>query len=215
MESVKGFVRCNDNSGSGDGSGFGDGSGNGSGYGSGDGSGYGYGFGDGFGDGDGSGYGDGIKAYNGRPVYSIDGLPTLITIVKRDIAKGFLLNGDLTLTSCYVAKGQGRFAHGKTIREAVQALQEKIFEDMDAEEAIGLFLEAFPDADQKYPARDFYIWHHRLTGSCEMGRDAFVQDGGYDLDRDAFTVREFIGITRDAYGGEVIRQLEAAYGGRD
>ena len=43
-----------------------------------------------------------------------------------------------------------------------------------------------------------------------MGRNAFVRNGGYDLENDTFTVKEFIDITKDSYGGEVIRQLEAA-----
>ena len=83
------------------------------------------------------------------------------------------MNSDLTLKPCYVAKGHNKFAHGYTVREAVQDLQEKIFEDMDVEEAIRLFLEAFPDAGRKYPARDFYIWHNRLTGCVREPRLKF------------------------------------------
>ena len=77
-----------------------------------------------------------------------------------------------------------------------------------------LFINEFPDKDKKYPAKAFYVWHNRLTGSCEMGRKSFIKNGGYDLENDAFTVAEFIDITRDAYGGEVIEQLEEALKGR-
>ena len=41
-----------------------------------------------------------------------------------------------------------------------------------------------------------------------MGRNSFVKSGGYDLDNDKFTVQEFINITRNAYGGEIIKELE-------
>ena len=42
-----------------------------------------------------------------------------------------------------------------------------------------------------------------------MGRNNFVRNGGYDLENDTFTVQEFIGITKNAYGGDIIRQLES------
>ena len=41
-----------------------------------------------------------------------------------------------------------------------------------------------------------------------MGRNLFVKNGGYNLDTDTFTVKEFIDITRNAFGGDVIRRLE-------
>ena len=128
--------------------------------------------------------------------------------MKGNIAKGFILNGDLTLSPCYIAKGQGKFAHGETMKQAVDDLQNKIFEDMDTDEVIRLFLKEFSDPAEKYPARSFWVWHNRLTGSCEMGRNAFVKNGGYDLDNDTFTVQEFIDITKNAFGGAVIQQLE-------
>ena len=94
------------------------------------------------------------------------------------------------------------------MRKAVEDLENKIFEDMDTDEAIDMFLKEFSDLDKKYSAKQFYIWHNRLTGSCEMGRNTFVRNGGYDLENDTFTVQEFIDITKNDFGGEVIRQLE-------
>lgn len=41
-----------------------------------------------------------------------------------------------------------------------------------------------------------------------MGRDMFVKNGGYDLEKDMFTVKEFIDITQNEYGGDIIKQLE-------
>ena len=79
---------------------------------------------------------------------------------------------------------------------------------MDTDEAIEMFLKEFSDLNKKYPAKDFYIWHNRLTGSCEMGRNSFVRNGGYNLETDSFTVKEFIDITRNAFGGDVIATLE-------
>ena len=152
--------------------------------------------------------------YNKDAVYQVDGVATIIKSVRGNIAKGFILNRDLTLTPCYIAKGQNKFAHGETIRQAVEDLQNKIFEDMDTETAIDLFLKEFSDLSKKYPAKEYYVWHNRLTGSCEMGRNSFVKNGGYDMKHDTFTVREFIDITKNAYGGDIIRQLEQTINNR-
>ena len=224
MEKIKEFIETPDYSGngsgpgngSGNGYGNGSGSGYGSGYGYGDGSGYGsgYGNGDGYGYGNGDGYGygsgdgSGISSFNGMEVHQIDNVPTIIKTVRGNIAKGYILVDDMTLSPCYVAKGQNLFAHGETARSAVEALQEKIYANMDTDTAIETFLQEFPDNEKKYPAKDFYIWHNRLTGSCEMGRNKFVAEHGFDLENDTFTVQEFIDITKNDFGGDVIRQLE-------
>jgi hypothetical protein len=162
--------------------------------------------GSGYGYGDGDGYG--IKSINGDIVYQIDSIPTVIKHIKGNVAKGFILNSDLSLSPCYIVKGHNKFAHGETLEKALKDLEDKIFEDIDTDEAIELFLKEFSDLNKKYPAKDFYLWHNRLTGSCEMGRNSFVKNGGYDLEHDMFTVQEFIDITRNAYGGDIIKQLE-------
>ena len=199
--------------GSGDGSGSGDSFGYGYGYGSGDGYGYGSGdsFGDGSGDGSGSGYGDGkkIASISGQKIYDIDGVPTAIYRVKGNIAKGAILQSDLTFTPCFVVKQDVYFAHGDTLHEAMEALRDKLFEDLPEEERIEAFV-AEHQPGVKYPNRDLFDWHHRLTGSCEAGRKAFVADRGLDMNGST-TPEEFVHLTRNAYGGEVIRKLEAYY----
>ena len=110
----------------GSGYGSGDGSGDGSGYGSGDGYGYGSGYGSGDVSGDGSGYGDGIKSINGNSIYVVDNIPTIITNVKGNIAEGFILQSDLSLTPCFIAKENNQFSHGNTLHEAFESLREKL-----------------------------------------------------------------------------------------
>ena len=174
----------------------------GSGYGSGSGDGYGYGYGSGYGDGDGSG----IKRFNGETVYRIDGVNTLIRSVRGNTAHGAILNDDLTLTSCYIAKQDVFFAHGETLREAMEALRDKLFEDMSKDERIDTFLRE-TDREKTYPTQYFYDWHHRLTGSCDMGREQFARDHGVDLEHGIMTLTEFLELTKDAYGGDVIRKV--------
>lgn len=203
-----------DGSGFGSGSGFGDGDGYGSGFGSGFGYGFGFGYGKGFGSGDGygfgfgfgKGYGDKLKSINGDAVFNIDNVPTIIKHTKGNIAKGFIVNCDFTYEPCYIVKGNGYFAHGKTIREAQQGLVKKYIEDMDEEEIIEKFMSEF-EHGKKYKGSVFFNWHHYLTGSCLMGRESFVKNHDLNLD-DEFTVDEFIELTINDYGGEIIGQLK-------
>lgn len=197
--------------GDGNGYGFGNGFGYGFGYGNGNGDGFGNGSGDGYGYGDGNGFGngDGIKVINGLPIHRIDSIPTIITHIHGNIAKGYIVRYNVYLEPCYIAKGNGYFAHGDTVQAARDALEAKIIANLDAEERIEKFKENFT-LGRKYPAKDFYAWHNTLTGSCEPGRRAFAEERGIDVDSAEYTVEEFINMTKDSFGGEVIRQLAEA-----
>ena len=172
------------------------------------GSGYGYGYGYGYGSGDGSGYG--IDSIHGKQVYRIDDVQTIIIAVRGNVAKGFILQSDLSLAPCYVVKGHNLFAHGEDLHSAMEALRDKLFEDMPEEERIAAFIKEHPEEDKAYPNRDLFDWHNKLTGSCMAGRNAFVKDHGLSLDGET-TVTEFIWLTENAYGGEIIRNLKKAY----
>lgn len=136
----------------------------------------------------------------------IDGVQTLINHVSGAMAKGHILESDLILIPCYIAKGNGYFAHGKTAKNAVEALQAKIFENMDSDEAIEAFMQKFKHGE-KYPGTDYFEWHHYLTGSCQMGRESFVRSHGINLE-DEITVDEFISICENDYGSEIIKELK-------
>ena len=200
-------------SGSGDGDGSGYGSGSGSGYGSGsgsgdgDGSGSGSGSGSGYGYGDGDGYGDGIKTFNGDKVYIIDDIPTIIKHIHDNVAKGYILNDDFTLTKTFVAKENGKFAHGETLHDAFASLQEKLYDDSTEEERIEAFKKHFPDFTKKVSAKELFYWHHVLTGSCKQGRLSFCINKGIDIEKDSFTIYEFIELTKESYNGDIIKKL--------
>lgn len=219
--------------GDGDGSGFGDG--DGSGYGSGDGYGYGsdycygdgYGYGDGdcdgygYGSGDGSGYddgygygsayGDNIKVFNGDKVYLVDDIQTIFISIRGNVAKGYILQSDLQLKPCFIVKENNQYAHGDTLRDAFTSLQEKLYDDSTEEERIEAFKKKFPEYDVKYDNGDLFTYHHVLTGSCRMGRESFVSDRGLSLDGKT-SIREFVELTKNAYGGDIIKKLPGAYG---
>ena len=178
----------------------------------------GYGFGSGSGSGYGFGYGVGvgskqqhIKAFCGKAVHRIDGLPTIIDRVHGNIAQGRILLSDLTTQKCYIVRNDRHFAHGDTVREAMEALISKEFDGMPEAERIAAFRREFPETDKPYPNKSLFDWHNRLTGSCLAGRRAFVQDRGLSMDGKT-TVREFIRMTEDAYGGSTVRKLKKEYG---
>ena len=210
-------------SGSGYGSGYGDGDGSGSGSGDGDGSGYGdgdgdgsgsgYGYGSGSGSGYGSGYGSGsgygVKEFNGRKVYDIDSVPTLIFAVKGDVARGAVLRNDMTLRDCWIAKRGNFFAHGDTLHDAVEAVEAKWRDNRPLDDRIAEFLKTHPALDEEYG--DLFEWHHILTGSCEFGRRQWCEEHGYKP-TDSITLRTFLTETVGNYGGDVIRMVAKEYG---
>ena len=214
---IERFLAVGSGSGDGSGSGSGDGSDYGYGYGDGDGSdyGYGYGDGDGYGYGDGSGYGygdgdgDGVKEFNGRKVYDIDSVRTLIYAVKGDAARGAVLRNDMTLRDCWIARRGNFFSHGDTLHEAVEAVEAKWMENRTLDERIADFVKTHPALDEEYG--DLFEWHHVLTGSCEFGRRQWCEEHGYKP-TDSITLRTFLTETAGDYGGDVIRMVAKEYG---
>ena len=194
-----------------DDSGCGYGGGPGSSEGYGDGDGYGSGGGFGTGHGNGSGFDSGIKEYDGKPVYIIDDVPTILTNVHGDIAEGYVVSEDLTLMPCFVARSGDFFSHGVTAREALLDARAKYEYNLSEEDRIKLFMEEYPSLDSIAACSDLFRWHHTLTGSCTMGRREFVAAHGIDVEKDTMSVANFIRLTEDAYGGETIKKLKEMY----
>lgn len=167
------------------------------------GSSYGYGYG--------SGDDLGVKEINGNIVCIIDDIPTIITSVRNNIAEGFIVKNDLQFEPCYIVKENNQFAHGSTLKDAFMSLQEKLYDDSTEEERIEAFMKQFPEYDVKYDNMDLFVYHHVLTGSCRMGREAFMSNKGLSLDGKT-SVREFVKLTQDAYGGDIIKKLPETYG---
>lgn len=220
LDSVTRFLTVSSSDGYGGGSGYGDADGGGSGSGRGYGWGYGYGSGSGSGSGDGSGYGSGggsgdgsgddsgggygVRHLGGLAVHEIDGLQTIVISVKGNIAKGFLLQVDLSLKPCFIARVGDLFAHGDTAREAVEEANRKAMQSMPVEERVALMKSTFDNGPMT--GHQLYDWHGKLTGSCRFGRDAFVKERGIDLEK-AYTLEEFVALTKDQYGGDIVKML--------
>lgn len=155
--------------------------------------------------------GFGVKVINGYEVHRIDDIPTILTSIRGDVAQGFIVQSDLQLKPCYIVKENNKFAHGETLHDAFSSLQEKLFDDSSEEERLDAFKKKFPEYDVKYDNRDLFRYHHILTGSCRMGRELFVSKMGLSLDGKT-SVREFVKLTKYAYGGYIIQKLPGIYG---
>lgn len=176
---------------------------------SGSGSGSGYGSGDGYGSGSGDGYGSGLMSINKKQIYMIDGIQTTISSIRGNIAKGCILREDLSRVPCYIAKLENVFAHGETIKIALESLKTKIFKEMPESERIDAFVKVH-ELDTVYPNKDFFSWHNKLTGSCLMGRNEFAISKGIDLNS-SMTTLEFILLTENNYGFKTIKKLKKHY----
>lgn len=212
--------------GSGYGSGYGNdrsgyGSGNGDGEGEswrGTGTGYGYGLGLGYSEGShGWGYdnslsGKGIKSYSGHEVYMVDAIQTIIYSIHGNIARGAIIRDDLTLSDCYIARYEDCFAHGKTAKQAMVDAKEKAYYCKPVEERINYVLKTYPDVDVSIEHSVLFSLHSLITGSCRFGRQEFAKAHSLDPEHGSMTMREFIHLTKDAFGGDNIRQLADAYG---
>ena len=165
------------------------------------------GYGSGYGDGYGDGSGDGIKSINGECINMVDGMPTIIRSIYNTYAVGVILNNDLTLTHTYIAKVDNYFAHGNTLHQARESAEAKALQNEPVEQRIQRFKEQYPDNNKKIPAMELFKWHNILTGSCEQGRRNFALNKGIDLDNDSFTIQEFVKITKNSYGGDIIKQI--------
>jgi len=203
-----------DGDGSGYGDGYGDGDGSGYGDGGGSGSGYGGGYGDGFGFGDGSGYGGGygdgndirIQSYKGKAVYYVDNIPCVFKSVHNDWASVEIIdNKDFTTECAFLGKFENVIAHGDTIRDAITDAKTKYFSKLDFEKIKEMFLQEF-SKKEKMTVKELYDWHGLLTGSCRFGRSQFQEEHGLK-DTDELTLKQFVKLTKDAYGGERIKEL--------
>ena len=202
---IKNFLSCN-----GSGVGVGYGSGVGVGYGDGDGGGY----SNSNGGGGGVGYSNGgykITKINNENVYYVDTIPCVFRSVHQNWAKVSVIDQVIfTLSDAFIAKLDGQFAHGETIKKAFAAVTEKVLGNMDIKEKKSAFLKQFPEYNVEYPVADFFSWHKIMTGSCEFGRLQFAKENNIDLDG-SMTVEQFIDLTGGEYGCEYIKELEGIY----
>ena len=144
-------------------------------------------------------------------VWEVDNTPTTITNIHGNIAKGYTLQRNVILVPCYIAKVDDCFAHGKTAHDALRDATAKALQNTPIVERIAKVRKQYPDPDKPIPHKELYSLHNILTGSCEFGRREFASSHGLDPENGEMTMREFINLTLNAYGGENIKLLAEAY----
>lgn len=150
-----------------------------------------------------------ILTYNGERVYVVDGIPCVFKTVHDVWAKVDVINRtDFTAQVAFIGKCKGFFAHGETLRMALQDAKGKYYRSVDfeakKEELKALFLRS---ADKKLPVSTLYDWHGILTGSCRFGRDEFMRTHALK-DDDRLTLNEFVNLTAAHFGGDKIQKLQ-------
>jgi len=133
---------------------------------------------------------------------SIDGYLFVIesTKVKGDttIYKGYncknVKDNVIAKDECYVAEQGTFFAHGKTIKKAVEDLQFKVISDKLKKEPIN----KDTIIDVKY--------YRLVTGACEMGIQSFIKGNGL---KESYTASELLPILEqsNAYGLSKFKEL--------
>jgi hypothetical protein len=141
----------------------------------------------------------------------VDGVQTAFDNIKGNIAKCRILQADMTFKPCYVVRIGNSFAHGETIHEAQRDAMQKHMSDAPEDERLKMFTDKFPTLDTVVTAKELFDWHNVLTGSCMMGRQQWCRDHGVNVETDTFTVKEFIQLTKDSYGGATIKKLIELY----
>jgi hypothetical protein len=175
--------------------------------------GYGFGFGDAVGSGSfvesSSSFDFCFDSVNNYKVHLIDCIPTILEKIKKTkgfyIAKGKILKNDFTFQDTFVVKKEACFAHGLNLKQAFKSLNEKLFDKLDAGQKMDEFFKHF-DFNKKYDAKDFFIWHGKLTKSCEFGRKFFVENNNINMNK-KYSIKEFVDICKDQYGYEIISKI--------
>lgn len=151
----------------------------------------------------GSGYGDEVgQGYVIKGYVRVDNIWCKVISQMGPLAKIIVWP---TQEEGYIAEYNGEQAHGKTPRAASDAAKSKWWAKKEVEDRLEEVRKMFRER-KKIPGTELFTVHGMLTGSCEMGRQHFVDTHNIDLDRE-YTLKEFVEITGNDYGGETVKRL--------
>ena len=92
-----------------------------------------------------------------------------------------------------VTDGNGKYAHGDTIKQAKDDLIYKI-SNRDVSQYQNI------DLDEKYSFVECITMYRSITGSCSTGVKNFIETNG--IKKQSYSVNDIIGITKNNYGNE-------------
>lgn len=149
-----------------------------------------------------------IKTYNGQSVYHLDNKLILFDSIKYGTVGKIRIIDNLSLVaedSWIYRYGNYYYIH-KDLKIAKREAIKAYYHANGIEHAVSDFRKKFNMKD-KYKAEDFYEWHAYITQSCEEGREKFTKDNNISFD-DYMTVNEFLDLTRNTIGGDIIKLVE-------
>lgn len=153
-----------------------------------------------------------VMQFQDDDVYSVDGIMTIITNVKSNYARGFIINDDMTLSKTYIARIGNCFAHGRTLKEAFDSATSKYNIKVPVEDRIRATVEKYPTLDTEVPNSELFKLHNILTGSCLYGREIFAKAHNLNKKTGSMTMRQFIELTKNgSFGSDIIVKLSDAY----
>lgn len=136
-----------------------------------------------------------IISFENKPVYQIPFISSsfIITKIRGNIARCTEINSDFTLHQYYVVKDGDITGCGSNLKQAYNCTLEQKAKYDNINANITEFFKAF-NLNKKYPAWQFYHWHHKLTGSTRGERNKLFRKYKIDPDKDNLTVKEFCDI---------------------
>lgn len=150
-----------------------------------------------------------IKTIN---VYDCDGIPTILVNIHNNYAFGYVVSRNGTFEPCYIAKINGYYAHGKTLKEARKEARNKSIQAVPLKKRFERFISKYPFLDCVIPNKELSKWHNYLTDSCLFGREIFAKDNSINMD-DSMSVKDFLELTiKDGvFGNETMKELKKMY----
>lgn len=151
----------------------------------------------------------GIKSYNGRSIYYIEGRRVMFDQIHGNFAKCTILRIDLTTYESWLVKDFGFIAFGKTIKDAYNNARLKSWQTIPIEDRIQQFVDTHP-LDKVFSNKELFEWHDILTGSCMVGKYQFCRKNKIDLNKQT-SVKEFLLLVKNEYKSDIIQQIINSY----
>ena len=128
--------------------------------------------------------------YKGREYIKVDGIFSRVISRKGKVWRIAQIGS--TKEQYLVTDGEGRYAHGDTIKQAKADLIYKI-KDRNTDKYKGMAL------DTRLTFAEAIKCYRVITGACEAGTRGFVQSLG-DKVKDHYTIAEMMEVTKGQYG---------------
>ena len=139
-----------------------------------------------------------INHPSGREFLHADGI--LSEVIEKKGNVYHVRNGVNGLNGYVVTDGNNHWAHGYTLDEAKQDLHYKMsFRDKSEYEKLTL--------DSELPYDEAIACYRVITGACQFGTKSYLEHRLPKPNKEKYTIREMIELTKDEYGGKEFREF--------